>query len=200
MKIDKINETRDCIDQRWIKFVTKLDLIPIFLPNNKAIVKKYLQFLKPKLIILSGGNDIYQKNLNVKNFSRIRDQVEFELIKQGIKKNIPILGVCRGMQLLNIFYNGSISKIKNHTGKLHKIIFIEKYNKILGPNVNSFHNWGITKNNFSKDLRPIAYDANKNIEAFIHKKKKILGIMWHPERYKIIKQKDINLTKHFLKI
>ena len=30
--------------------------------------------------------------------------------------------------------------------------------------------------------------------------KKILGIMWHPERYKTIKQKDINLTKHFLKI
>ena len=30
MKIDKINETRDCIDQRWIKFVKKLDLIPIF--------------------------------------------------------------------------------------------------------------------------------------------------------------------------
>ena len=90
MKIDKINETRDCIDQRWIKFVKKLDLIPIFLPNNKATVKKYLQFLKPKLSILSGGIEIYQKNLNVKNFSRIRDQVEFELIKQGIKKNIPL--------------------------------------------------------------------------------------------------------------
>ena len=58
------------------------------------------------MIILPGGNDLLSKD----KISKIRLKVEFKMIKYGIKKNIPILGVCRGMQVINFFLK--VSKLE----------------------------------------------------------------------------------------
>ena len=63
-------------------------------------------------------------------------------------------------------------------------IFLEK-NEIIRMNklnVNSFHNYGIGPKDLSKKLKVIGIDDKKNIEMYLLKEKKILGIMWHPER------------------
>ena len=51
-------------------------------------------------------------------------------------------------------------------------------------NVNSFHNYGIKHNDFSKKLKIVATDIDRNVEMFISKKNKIIATMWHPEREK----------------
>ena len=66
-------------------------------------------------------------------------------------------------------------------------------------NVNSFHNYGIKHNDFSKKLKIVATDIDQNIEMFISKKSKILATMWHPEREKN-KKILINLLKELLKL
>jgi len=63
-------------------------------------------------------------------------------------------------------------------------------------NVNSFHNFGISKKNLSLNFIPLCFDKENNIEAMMHKTKKIYGIMWHPEREKKINKKDINFIKN----
>ena len=61
-------------------------------------------------------------------------------------------------------------------------------------NVNSFHNDGIKKNDLSKKFDILANDKSENVEMFISKNKKIIGVMWHPEREKstLILDKLIN--------
>ncbi len=183
-KITKYNETRDCLDQRWIDLAFKLKLKPQVLPNiNVKQINDFFYKKKPNLIVLTGGNDLVQKNLKrQKNTSITRDSFEKGLIRFAIKEKIPLIGVCRGMQLLNVFFKGKITPITNHVNKNHKLFFSKEYKKYFNDEVNSFHNWGIKKDNLGLGLSPIAFDKSNNVECFIHSKKLILGLMWHPER------------------
>ena len=63
--------------------------------------------------------------------------------------------------------------------------------------VNTFHNYGIPQGSNSKLIKILAIDEDKNIEAFSYDEKKILGIMWHPERDKPFNKIDLNLVKRF---
>jgi putative glutamine amidotransferase len=64
--------------------------------------------------------------------------------------------------------------------------------------VNSFHDYGFNQNLLGKDLKILANSSDKIVESFCHIKHKLLGIMWHPERYKNFKKFDINLFKKVL--
>ena len=169
----------DFLDHYWIDYFGKKKSDYNLIPNNIYLSEKILK--KINLLILTGGNDI----ISNKKESLTRNKIEKNLIKKAIKKKIPILGICRGAQLLNISFGGKIKKVRNHMRTRHNI-YIEKNDiikkKIL--NVNSFHNFGIEKNNLSKKFDRIAFDKEKNIEMFISKKNKIIGVMWHPEREK----------------
>jgi len=134
-------------------------------------------------IILSGGDNIGEFPLRDKNEDRI--------LEYAINKKIPIFGVCRGMQIINKFFEGSIieTKDKKHVGKTHKVIIDkEKIFSFLNKDkivVNSFHNNIIIEKNLGKNLKVIAKDiTDKSIEAFIHSDYPIIGTMWHPERMK----------------
>lgn len=189
------NEKRDCLDLRWHKFLIKNNLLPLPLPNlEKKAAYNLINNIKLSGLILSGGNTLYSCSPNSKDASLLRDQFEMLLIDFAIKNNIPIIGVCRGMQIINKYFNGKMIKIKNKI-KNHKIKNLsDKYE--LPKVVNSFHNWGIDFKSLSNDLVPIALDHNDNIEAFMHPKKKILGIMWHPERDYPFNKNNLQLFKN----
>ena len=167
----------DFLDHYWIDYFGKKKSDYNLIPNNIYLSEKILK--KINLLILTGGNDI----ISNKKESLTRNKIEKNLIKKAIKKKIPILGICRGAQLLNISFGGKIKKVRNQMRTRHNI-YITKNDiikkKIL--NVNSFHNFGIKKNNLSKKFVKIAFDKENNIEMFVSKKHKIIGVMWHPER------------------
>ena len=167
----------DFLDHYWIDYFGKKKSDYNLIPNNTYLSEKILK--KINLLILTGGNDI----ISNKKESLTRNKIEKNLIKKAIKKKIPILGICRGAQLLNISFGGKIKKVRNQMRTRHNI-YITKNDiikkKIL--NVNSFHNFGIKKNNLSKKFVKIAFDKENNIEMFVSKKHKIIGVMWHPER------------------
>ena len=183
----KINERRDCIDQRLNQWVIKLGFVPLLVPNiktNKFFFEKIN--LNISGIIISGGNDI--------NIKSTRYFVEKKLLQYSIQKKIPVLGICHGMQMMSSYEGGSLKKIKNHVNKIHLII-----NKSLTDNypkkVNSYHNFTITKlsNNFD-----IICTCNKgSIEAIKHVKYNWLGWMWHPERGKKFNTKLLKIGKEF---
>ena len=181
----------DFVDHFWINFFDKNKIKFTIIPNALNYKFNLINKKDIKLIILPGGNDLFSKSY----LSKIRLENEFKLIKFGIKNKIPILGVCRGMQVINFFYKGSQKKLKGHMRTRHDIYFEDKLFNKKKLNVNSFHNYGIPLKKMSNKLEVIAVDRDENVEIFKHKKKRIYGFMWHPERNKNYKELDMILKK-----
>ena len=180
MNIEKFDEKRDAISHDWIDFLQKLEFLPILIPNKLRDVDDYISTLKLDGIILSGGD-------NIGEFSE-RDETEIKIIDYSTKNNIPILGVCRGMQLINEFFDGKNIKDQNsnHVGKSHNVrVKNSNFKNILGEElvVNSFHNNLIKKEDIGQELEIFAEsEKDSTIEGYFHKKYPIIGVMWHPER------------------
>ena len=180
MNIEKFDEKRDAISHDWIDFLQKLEILPIIIPNKIKDVDKYISTLNLDGIILSGGD-------NIGEFPE-RDKTEIRIIDHSTKNNIPILGVCRGMQLINEFFNGKNVKSDNlnHVGKYHNVkVKNLNFKDILGEElkVNSFHNNLIKKEDVGQELEIFAEsEEDSTIEGYFHKRYPIIGVMWHPER------------------
>ena len=179
--IEKYNERRDSISHDWINFLQTNDCVPILIPNNIDNLENYISDLNLDGIILSGGD-------NLGDFPE-RDETENIILKFGIKNSIPILGVCRGMQIINHFFDGKISKnaSSSHVGKSHNVEIlnsdlIKKFDNSKIP-VNSFHNNLIKREDIGNELEIFALaETDNSIEGYFHKNYPIMGVMWHPER------------------
>lgn len=188
-------ETRDSLDQRWIELIEFLGAKALPIPNKIKDINLWLDEMKCDGFIFTGGNDL--SNLNTsKNISPERDKTEFTLLQYAIDQSIPLLGVCRGFQIMNVFFGGKLKKISGHVAKSHTIKFcFDKNDNWASREVNSFHEWGISKNSLAKELAVCAYDENNYVEAAIHKRLNWLGIMWHPERNEIFQEFDLDIIK-----
>ena len=197
--IEEYSEIRDSLDQSWTRLISSLNFLPIPLPN---LVSPYnfIESLKPSAIILSGGNTINKIDKEDPSSSIRRDKFEEDILSIAIEKGIPVVGVCRGMQMINLFFKGSMSKSKSHVGVQHNIDFKGKYSKFNARLVNSYHKWCISESDLGNSLIPFAIAEDKTIEGFYHKDYPIFGIMWHPEREEPYNNYDINLLKKFLQI
>ncbi len=192
---NKWSEPRDTISKDWIDFIShnfpETCLIPI--PNNKIFALNLVSKLDLDGLILSNGNDW--------GTCIERDDNEINLIKWFRKKNKPILGICRGFQVINKYFGGNIKNLSeissfSHAGSDHNIRLIdEKFSmnkKYLEFKVNSFHNEGIGVNDLARNLKPFAISSNI-VEGFYIPEEKIIGIQWHPERKNFNKDFDLHL-------
>ena len=194
----KYDERRNCLDQRWSLLTNQLGYFPLPLANVQAeLVSDYVESLNLDGLLLSGGNSIASLCPSADDAAPERDAFELALISEALSRGIPIVAVCRGMQILNIYMGGRLSPIENHVGVRHAIISTGSPYP-LPETTNSFHNWSIAADDLAESLTPIATDENGNIEAFQHTRKKLLGVMWHPEREHPLNELDIQLIKSFL--
>lgn len=185
-------ETRDSVSRDWMKYLNKC--IPqasfIILPNLGIDIIKYIKEWKLNGFILSGGDD-YGK-------SKERDLTEKKIFDFAQINNYPILGVCRGAQIIFKFMGGSFKKgiandINYHSNNRHLIKFKNKKHK-----VNSYHSNILIEKTTPKNLVITSKCLNDNtIESF--EGKNILGFMWHPEREKDFSNFDLNEIKKLFK-
>lgn len=181
---------RDAAEKDLINYLLNLDCFSYLVPNsyikNKKKLNLWLANINCNGIVLSGGNDLGEYPE--------RDNLEKFLIKYSIKNSIPVLGICRGAQIIAKFFGNKINKVEGHIGS-HKLKLSENF--LINKSVNSFHNYGILKLNNS--FKILARSKNDNtIEAFHHRNKKIIGIMWHPERFKKRRKDQEKFIKKFL--
>ena len=186
LRIDKnkiYNEQREQIDIKWFKALKKISYNPLILSSysyvNKKDIEQFCLTNKIKLIILSGGGNIYSN----KNYEKIRLKFSYNLINVALENRIKLIGICRGAQAILKFYNIKTQKIKNHVRKKNFLNLTKKINDL--PNktrVTCYHNYAIMSNKLNKSFESI-YEANDGTsEVFFNKKRKQIGIMWHPER------------------
>jgi gamma-glutamyl-gamma-aminobutyrate hydrolase PuuD len=182
------DELRNSLAIDWLTLFDQMKITPVLIPNGLRDPVKYCRDLCLDAIILSGGNNVnpklYQSDQELSEVYDIRDKTEFSLISYCIEKEIPLLGVCRGMFIINTFFNGSLThNVKGHVCSEHPIMF-QDYTDIFGTQgcVNSYHNQAIYPNNLAESLVPFAHANDGSIEAIKHSQYHIHGLMWHPER------------------
>lgn len=99
--------------ERWLKsFDSGLNIIRL-----KAGETTIDQIKQCDGIILSGGEDVhpsyynkpeYIGQFNLSDFNKERDEFEFSVIKTALANNIPLLGICRGLQITNVYFKGTL--------------------------------------------------------------------------------------------
>jgi len=185
--IESINERRDALSQEWSELAKACGFIPILIPNNSDIAIEISEELNIDGIIFSGGNDLAVYGGNAPE----RDDTETALIRYSVENNIPLLGVCRGAQMLLHYFGAKLEKVEGHVRTEHILTS--------GKTVNSFH--GFAAKTVPDCLEVTERSEDGVIEEFAHIGYKIIyGIMWHPERYHPFRDEDVKFIERKLKL
>lgn len=163
-------EYRDSLDRRWATFMQ--NAIPecqwLSLPSLGEDTRQYAIDMGVNGLIFTGGDDV--------GTDKLRDVSEQVLFAEAATQAWPVLGICRGMQVLNRLAGGSLCKLENHVGRRHEILTCDE-----SFTVNSYHSNGINSAGLASDYSTLATsDSEVFIEAF--RGLNVLGLMWHPER------------------
>ncbi len=192
-KVDNNNLSLIC-NHYYIEAIKKTGGIPILSdPSYKGLEDELIEMVQG--VVFTGGGDIAphlygeEPHPETKDIDEERDEFEIKILEKAKEKNIPILGICRGAQLINVASGGTLYQDlpnhtynKNHMVNLKENSFLKDIFKEDKIEVNSYHHQAINK--VAPNFDVIAKTDDDIIEAIIIKDKEkfILGVQWHPER------------------
>ncbi|HEX4214482.1 MAG TPA: gamma-glutamyl-gamma-aminobutyrate hydrolase family protein [Candidatus Dormibacteraeota bacterium] len=173
-------------------------MLPLALtPGPEADVPRYLDLVEG--LILTGGSDVdpcfygEEREPGIRQVVTDRDGFELALLGEALRRGMPVLGVCRGHQVLNVFLGGSLHQdlpvepILHGTGTLvaayHDIDVSDPgLRRALGSrtHVNSLHHQAISRLGGGLEVAALAPDGV--IEAVLGAGGGVLGVQWHPEQ------------------
>lgn len=199
--IDARNELRDALDQRMVQWLSHIGVLSVPVPNalvnvknssrvsEQSALQSWLEIVQPNALVLSGGNDVGEYLQ--------RDITEKYLLAWAQTKKIPVLGICRGMQMIAVWAGVKLNKIEAHAGVRHKLKTVTKSDE-WPTHVNSFHNWGLES--CPQGFNVMAQGEDGSIEAICHQTLPWEGWMWHPEREAPFNQIDEMRLRRLLNI
>lgn len=187
-------ERRDCLDQNWYRLLQRVGALAMPLPNLLENMEEGVGQSQLDGIILTGGNDPVSAP-GASGVAPERDLMERRLIDHCLTNNLPILGVCRGLMMINLHLGGEVQPVQDHRAVRHRLEAISDVTLALpeGFEVNSYHNYAIPAAGIANSLLPLAVAEDGTVEAFRHREKPCVGIMWHPERESPFAKLDLDI-------
>ena len=192
-------EPRDSLAQDWHGFMDYAfpGIQWIAIPNLGETVLGYVESWGVDAFILTGGSDV--------GVELRRDCTELALIDHAISNELPVFGVCRGMQMLQHYHGGPIQDCgrAEHVATTHSVSFTERADAY-GPrngmaDVNSYHGQGVPGSELADDLAPFALTEDGLVEGAVHKDhRSVAGVQWHPERQHPYSEFDRNVARETL--
>lgn len=211
------------------RYLSRKGVMPILIPDLQS--ENLYEFLSEMDgFVFQGGADIAPQTYGEQPIldgkwkgDPERDVYELRIMDFAVKNDKPVLAICRGFQLMNVYFGGTLYQDLltqkndsilhrdaeiydriNHEIEIIKGGLLEKlFPGVEHPHVNSVHHQGVK--DLGKDLKVLAVCKNDNlVEAFTYTKApegKIMGVQWHPEFFHTIKDSLIDadaLYLHFL--
>ncbi|MGH9533892.1 MAG: gamma-glutamyl-gamma-aminobutyrate hydrolase family protein [Terriglobales bacterium] len=183
--VPEYGERRDCLDQAWPRFLAECGLTPIVLPNVLAVALQLCAAADLGGVVFTGGNDLAQCGGDAPE----RDAVEFALLDWAQKRGLPVLGVCRGMQVIQRHFGIALHRVDGNVAR-RQVIRVEGKPR----EVNSFHHYAALESRPPLRIWATAEDGAV-VKAIRHSTEPIMGIMWHPERCSPFSPADVALFR-----
>ena len=185
------------VDVYWVDYaqgVISAGGVPVFLPLD---VNPDLYINRLDGILMSGGADIHPNLYGEEPAPEtykpepLRDEFETALLDAVCEYELPVAGICRGLQMINVYFGGSlIQDVPEHAvrdkppnSEVHTVILDEAstLGGLYGPSreVNSLHHQSIDR--LGKDLAATATSQDGGIEGIEHESLPLVAVQWHPE-------------------
>jgi gamma-glutamyl-gamma-aminobutyrate hydrolase PuuD len=180
-------------------------MVPV-VPGTVANLPQYAKGMKGLLLV--EGEDIEasrykteRANLaHLEETHPLKDEIEVRLARQALRRGLPVLGICRGSQLLNVVAGGTLHvDVQHEKGTALTHIDYDHYDAYRHPvtitpgtplaqwykqdtvPVNSYHHQGIRR--LARRFRPMGHTEDGLIEAYYDPTARfVVGLQFHPER------------------
>lgn len=185
------------LNMNYAEMIARAGGIPV-LAVNEACAKEYAEIADG--LLLSGGKDVttslygQEQKYDFVITDPRRDDLEWKVMDEFIARKKPIFGICRGIQVMNVYFGGTLiqdipdqfggehAKGVNHDLKIKKDSIL---GQLFGESmlINSYHHQALGE--LGKDLVATAWsDANGHelVEAVEHTSLPVWSVQWHPER------------------
>lgn len=213
---------RSYVNQDYVESVLRAGGIPLIIPFNCDMEATKEMIEKVDGLILSGGHDIDPKHYNEEPLLKIgelfpeRDEFDMTLYKHAFELKKPILGICRGFQIINVINGGNLyqdlsyadfvkirhNQVDNPTQATHSVEFEDGtfLKNILGEKtrVNSFHHQIIKE--VADGFKIVAKSPDGVIESIekINDDCFVIGVQWHPEMLSKVREDMQNVFNKFI--
>ncbi len=193
-----IDERRDCLDQQWSRLLQGHQMLPLALPNRAEDAELYVDGLGLDGILLTGGNDLSHLP-GATNTAPERDALERRLLALARERDLPLFGVCRGMQMMVAESGGELVPVSGHVARPHALVPGSGRGPLAERDlVNSFHNFGVREAGLGDQWRVLATAPDGSVEAIAHRHHRQAAVMWHPERPPR-DRRDVEMMRELLK-
>jgi gamma-glutamyl-gamma-aminobutyrate hydrolase PuuD len=199
----------DYVGEFHLDLLIQLETFPVIVPvvdGTLPCLSQYMERMDGLLLV--EGDDIEPKRFAARkaNFKYVaktlplKDEIETRLLRHALRREMPILGICRGSQLLNVICGGTLyGDVQKEKGSHRAHIDLENYDTYRHPasvvpgtplarwyrrkmlKVNSYHHQGIR--DLAPRFRPMAHADDGLIEAYYDPEAAfVVGLQFHPER------------------
>ena len=181
---------------------------PLVLPaeTNRDVVARMLASVD--VLLLCGGEDVDPSRYKTKPSSRLgevnlrRDAWEWLLLDEAVKRRLPVIGICRGCQLINVYFGGTLwqdlpserpGEVKHRGTHLHgvRIEGGSRLARSLGceeMQVNTSHHQAVR--DLAPGFRAVAFAPDGVVEAIESETLPVAGVQFHPEKLFVLKGRD----------
>jgi putative glutamine amidotransferase len=205
------NRPIDYIGEHHLELLLRFRALPVLIPvaeGTLACLGQYIEGMRGLLLV--EGEDIEPRRYRAvrANFAylekthRLKDEIEIRLLRHALRRRLPVLGICRGSQLVNVVCGGTLygdvrkekrSRLKHIEGNYdrydsyrHRLKLVpgtplERWYGETELRVNSYHHQGVR--DLAPRFKPMAHADDGLVEAFYDPKERFLvGLQFHPER------------------
>ena len=211
-----------CINKSYLEAIKKNGGLPLPIPilEDPEHLSAYIEMCDALLI--PGGADVDPMYFDEDPHQKLgtvqpdMDKFEISLLNLAFEKKMPVLGICRGEQIINVAKGGSLYQDIPATYEKDSILHQQTYRtnialhrvkvekdsllfEIFGNEnirTNTMHHQAVKK--LGKDLVVTAYAPDGIIEAIESTDRKIIGVQWHPELLIHTQSEMNNLFKYFI--